>query len=590
MIDLMKRLAELDAKNPNVVKEHGRTENLSELSRELAVRAFRAGEKKLDKKYTQAQQAIQSRQSSLDHPMDDPAVQRAQQQTNRFDAYIDKAAARERGMKESDDDLVGMVQSTIEDILSGAQRGQDMTDNIADELGDYFDAVQNSRDETLQQAYSMVRDAADTSPEDQAQAAQSALEMLSGGEQGVAEGSRTAKPGEHVPLNDPKRKADAAAQRNKMAADKKAEPGKKLADKIAKKDVKEGSKHASRPGTQDRPGSATQAQAAHDRKREHKAELGSKLAQRAAEKNKTQSVAEGSSGNYTFTTALNGMLGDDKEFEVTYYYDKGADAVTHGSLPSDGRPASVEIISVKDLETGQDVSKNTVGKNIWAEFEEAAEYDYIENHRQKLGECGMMGSGMSPRPHSPASINMTADSGAELTGMLKDIMQLAGLKQVTPQDLGHEHEPAVISAEPGISIAKVDDEPSIMRSMLDKLNPEMDDEEKIAEWDNEPTNVDDIPPMSHDAMLNKGMHNQDPAGAPGAGDGRHLKNNPIATPEETYESLMADYKKFISEGAKDAHEQNMDAAQREMDSREAEGEDMSNYVIDPKTYKIVKKK
>ncbi len=41
---------------------------------------------------------------------------------------------------------------------------------------------------------------------------------------------------------------------------------------------------------------------------------------------------------------------------------------------------------------------------------------------------------------------------------------------------------------------------------------------------------------------------------------------------------------------RNAHEKNMDAAQREMDRREAEGEDMSNHHIDPKTYEIKKKK
>jgi len=166
---------------------------------------------------------------------------------------------------------------------------------------------------------------------------------------------------------------------------------------------------------------------------------------------------------------------------------------------------------------------------------------------ESLQECGMMG-GMN-QPHSPATINMTADSGAELTGMLKDIMSLAGLKQVSPADLGHGHEPAVISAEPGISIAKVDSEPLDMKSMLAKIDSMNDtgDEKPVEEWNNTPVDATDVPEMDKDAMLNKGMHNQDPAGTPGAGDGRHLKNNPIATPEETYESLMAEYKKFISE-------------------------------------------
>ena len=41
---------------------------------------------------------------------------------------------------------------------------------------------------------------------------------------------------------------------------------------------------------------------------------------------------------------------------------------------------------------------------------------------------GMMG-GMPERPPMPASINMTAGSGEELSDMLATIMQLAGVKQ-----------------------------------------------------------------------------------------------------------------------------------------------------------------
>ena len=180
-------------------------------------------------------------------------------------------------------------------------------------------------------------------------------------------------------------------------------------------------------------------------------------------------------------------------------------------------------------------------------YEESSLREGQNKMTKNVNECGMMGSMSQPR--SPASINMTADSGAELTGMLRDIMQLAGLKQVGPADLGHEHEPAVVSAEPTVSVAKIDDEPTVMRSMLDKLNPGMkpDDEQKVDEWDYEPANATDVPPMNQDAMLNTGMHNQDPAGHPGAAKGRHLKNHPVASPEATYESLMSEYRKFLGE-------------------------------------------
>jgi len=274
-----------------------------------------------------------------------------------------------------------------------------------------------------------------------------------------------------------------------------------------------------------------------------------------------QGVAEGSPGDYTFTTALNGMLGDDKEFEVTYHYSKGEAPRGYGSLPSDGGPASVEIISVKDLETGQDVSVKNVGKDIWAEFEEEAWYDYKENQQhnnfqdpeydrddryESLAECGMMGGGMS-QPRSPASINMTAASGEELSGMLKDIMSLAGLHKVGQDDLGHDHEPAVLSTEPGMSISKVDSEPLDMKSMIAKMDSmntpsdlEVDDEEeKVNEYDNEPN----LETLGMSANINP----------PGNGIDRQKSQHPMAAAkgdnplEATYESLMAEYKKFISE-------------------------------------------
>ncbi len=41
--------------------------------------------------------------------------------------------------------------------------------------------------------------------------------------------------------------------------------------------------------------------------------------------------------------------------------------------------------------------------------------------------------------------------------------------------------------------------------------------------------------------------------------------------------------------AKEAHEQNLDAAHKELRQRDAEGEDMSQYRVNPRTYKIEKK-
>ena len=94
----------------------------------------------------------------------------------------------------------------------------------------------------------------------------------------------------------------------------------------------------------------------------------------------------------------------------------------------------------------------------------------IVKESQNVEECGMMpeigmGMGAMERPSTPASINMTAGSGEELSDMLATIMQLAGVKQ------HGEEEP--MSTEPTLAIAA---EPEMdanadMRSVMDLINP-----------------------------------------------------------------------------------------------------------------------
>lgn len=92
----------------------------------------------------------------------------------------------------------------------------------------------------------------------------------------------------------------------------------------------------------------------------------------------------------------------------------------------------------------------------------------------EVSECGMMpemGMGMS-QPHSPASINMTAASGEELSGMLRDIMSLAGMSQHSDAEMPMGGEPAAQMLEPaGGPAGAPQDATSTMRSVIDKLNP-----------------------------------------------------------------------------------------------------------------------
>jgi hypothetical protein len=66
-------------------------------------------------------------------------------------------------------------------IYHGAVEGEDMTDNIADELNSYFDAVENSNDPVLQKVYSYVMDQLpDTDPDIQATGTLKAIRKLTG--------------------------------------------------------------------------------------------------------------------------------------------------------------------------------------------------------------------------------------------------------------------------------------------------------------------------------------------------------------------------------------------------------------------------
>jgi hypothetical protein len=188
---------------------------------------------------------------------------------------------------------------------------------------------------------------------------------------------------------------------------------------------------------------------------------------------------------------------------------------------------------------------------------------------ESLDECGMMGGMGMSHPHSPASINMTAATGEELSSMLKDIMTLAGQSNPAPEMPMGGEEPmagadgiAVVDVEPSVD-AGPDvgaDDTSVMRSMIDKLNPSDDDagdassddtpsadaddsssdddeEEKVDEYDNTPdeqvAGYDAAVPSGNDLHKEKKQY---PAAQRG--------DNPMAA---TYESLMAEYRKFLGE-------------------------------------------
>ena len=166
-----------------------------------------------------------------------------------------------------------------------------------------------------------------------------------------------------------------------------------------------------------------------------------------------------------------------------------------------------------------------------------------------LAECGMMPGMMGGMNPTPANVSITAASGPELSNMLRDIMQLAGVHQVEPSHMGMDHEPMALTAEPAMVAGPHASDGEVMRSVLDKMNPEMDDEEgeemddeegeeetDEAQYDNSPSDPRKPPPFG----ANQHAHQEN---QPGQGD-RMDGNMPKATMEQ---QLMADYKKFISE-------------------------------------------
>ena len=197
----------------------------------------------------------------------------------------------------------------------------------------------------------------------------------------------------------------------------------------------------------------------------------------------------------------------------------------------------------------------------------------IVKESTQVDECGMMpgmvpemGMDLAPeKPSMPASINMTAGSGDELSNMLATIMQLAGQnKPVSAAPALDNTPPAPGTLEP----AGGDMDPtSSMRSVLDKLNPmdggddmsaaqgdidndgdhDMDDhdaekdKEEVDEYDNTPGDPNDKPAFD----ANKFAHKENQPGQGDRMDGD--KPKAYADMNEAVADLFTQYKAFVNE-------------------------------------------
>lgn len=175
----------------------------------------------------------------------------------------------------------------------------------------------------------------------------------------------------------------------------------------------------------------------------------------------------------------------------------------------------------------------------------------------KIDECGMMpemGLPMSApqQPSMPASLNITAGSGEELSDMIKAIATLAGVKPVGADDLGVEHEPSAMVATPIMGAGAPETAGDSMRGVIDKMNDASGEEDEKKETDEgeEPdqfgipgvNNTGNNPNKQKPFDANEFAHQEN---QPGVGD-RMDGNMPKG--RATFESLMDQYKKFVAEG------------------------------------------
>ena len=158
----------------------------------------------------------------------------------------------------------------------------------------------------------------------------------------------------------------------------------------------------------------------------------------------------------------------------------------------------------------------------------------------------MCSSDLAPSgPTTPAQINITAASGQELTGMLKDLMSLAGVQKVGP-----EHMPLAASPGPSTVVSAPQMQsagPSLkdMIAMVDEpseKSPDSMNDEEMEEAREEDRPYDSSP---HEEEKQDGVRQ--------FGDINNNFQNALVGKEKetTEESLMSDYKKFVSEAKKD---------------------------------------
>lgn len=163
---------------------------------------------------------------------------------------------------------------------------------------------------------------------------------------------------------------------------------------------------------------------------------------------------------------------------------------------------------------------------------------YLAGLNNTISECGMMPTSASP--HTPASINITASSGDELTNMLKALGNIAS--DDAPADTKD-----VLSTEPvGLPSTKIVTAPPMshgneMQKLLAMMDQEVDEDsmnpDDQRDWNNSP---DEEGKAAGNWPIDGDQDNDTVA----------AKDELVKRHDVTYEGLMKEYEQFIEEGFK----------------------------------------
>ena len=166
-------------------------------------------------------------------------------------------------------------------------------------------------------------------------------------------------------------------------------------------------------------------------------------------------------------------------------------------------------------------------------FDKAA-LKYLAGLKKTIGECGISSMGA---PHSPASVNITANSGEELSSMLKDIMNLAGVKHshASSTEVLPGNEPTDQLTHP-----EMHQQPS-MHELIKVVD--MPQEEMIQDSMNDDQRVYDNSPDEDGKAAGNWPLDGDQDNNLAANKDVVVNRNKVTTAE----SLMADYRKFVAE-------------------------------------------